>query len=125
MNYVHIVAVLAVFQFIYFGIMVGRARGQYDVAAPATSGHEMFDRAFRIQMNSLEQLVCFLPALLLAGLYWSNAIIAAVGTVYLMGRVVYATSYSKDPKTRGTGFMLSMMPTLGLLLAAAAGAITA
>ncbi|MFK8040839.1 MAPEG family protein [Congregibacter sp.] len=123
MNYVHIVAVLAVIQFIYFGIMVGRARGLYDVAAPATSGHEMFDRAFRIQMNTLELLVCFLPALLLAAVYWPSSIIAAVGAFYLLGRALYSVAYTKDPSTRGLGFALSLFPTLGLLIAAGVGAV--
>lgn len=123
MNYVHIVAVLAIFQFFYFGIMVGRARGQYGVAAPATSGHEMFDRAFRIQMNTLEQLVCFLPALLLADVYWPGTIIAAIGAVYLVGRFLYARSYAKDPAKRALGFVLTILPTFGLLGAAGLGAI--
>ena len=61
MNYVHIVAMLAVLQFLIFAILVGRARGTHGVPAPATSGHEIFDRAFRVQMNTLEQLVAFLP----------------------------------------------------------------
>lgn len=122
MNFVHIVAVIAVLQFFYFGIMVGRARGQYGVAAPATSGHEMFDRAFRIQMNTLEQLVCFLPALFLAAVYWSDAIIAAIGAVYILGRFLYGAAYAKDPSKRGLGFVLSILPTFGLLGAAGVGA---
>jgi glutathione S-transferase len=122
-NYVHIVAVLAVMQFLYFGIMVGRARGLYGIDAPATSGHEMFDRAFRIQMNTLEQLVCFLPALLLAGVYWPGTVIAAIGAVYLLGRFLYARSYSRDPAKRGPGFGLSILPTFILLGAAGLGAV--
>jgi uncharacterized membrane protein YecN with MAPEG domain len=122
-NYVHIVAVLAIFQFFYFGIMVGRARGKYGVDAPATSGHEMFDRAFRIQMNTLEQLVCFLPALLLADVYWPGATIAAIGAVYIVGRFLYARSYNKDPATRALGFVLTILPTFTLLGAAGLGAV--
>ena len=123
MNYVHIIAVLAIFQFLYFGIMVGRARGKYEVAAPATSGHEMFDRAFRIQINTLEQLVCFLPALLLAAVHWPATIVAAIGAVYLVGRFLYASSYMKDPAKRGPGFALSILPTFILLGAAGWGAV--
>jgi uncharacterized membrane protein YecN with MAPEG domain len=123
LNYVHIVAVLAVAQFFYFGIMVGRARGKYGVAAPATSGHEMFDRAFRVQMNTLEQLVCFLPMLLLADVYWPGTIIAPIGAVYIVGRFLYASSYTKDPGRRALGFVLSVLPTFALLGAAGLGAI--
>ena len=125
MNYVHIVAVLAICQFFYFGIMVGRARGKYGVDAPATSGHEMFDRAFRIQMNTLEQLVCFLPALVLADVYWSGTMIASIGAVYVVGRFLYARSYAKDPGTRAIGFVLTVLPTFTLLGAAGLGAVWA
>ena len=123
MNYVHIVAVLAIFQFIFFGIMVGSARGKYGVAAPATTGHEMFDRAFRIHMNTLEQLVGFLPALLMASVYWPNTYIAMIGAVYIVGRFVYQKSYSADPKTRTLGFALTILPTFVLLVAVLIGVI--
>lgn len=123
MNYVHIVAVLAIIQFFFFGIMVGHARGQYGINAPATSGHEVFDRAFRIQMNTLEQLVAFLPALLIASMYWSNALVAAIGAVYIVGRFLYRKFYLEDPTKRGPGFLLTVIPTFILLLAALLGAV--
>lgn len=123
MNYVHIVAVLAVLQFLLFGIFVGGARAKYGVKAPATTGHEQFDRAFRVHMNTLEQLVCFLPALLLAGAYWPNAIVAGIGAVYLVGRFLYRSQYIADPATRSIGFMLTVLPTFILLGATLVGAI--
>jgi glutathione S-transferase len=123
MNYVHIVAALAIFQFIFFGFMVGKARVKFGVPAPATTGHEIFDRAFRIHMNTLEQLVAFLPALLLASVYWSNPLIAAIGAVYIVGRFIYRKSYLDDPKKRGLGFLLSVLPIFILLFAAFTGAI--
>lgn len=123
MNYVHIVAVLAVLQFFLFGFLVGRARGRHGIKAPATSGHELFERAFRVHMNTLEQLVGFLPALLIAGSYWPNAIIASVGVVYLAGRFLYRQQYLADPAKRSPGFLLTVLPTFILLTAAAAGAI--
>ena len=123
MNYVHIVAALAILQFFYFGSLVAIARGKYGVNAPATSGHEMFERAYRIHMNTLEQLVGFLPMLLIAGVYWSHAIIAAIGVVYIVGRFVYQQAYLADPKTRTIGFVLSILPTFILLLASIAGVV--
>ena len=42
---------------------VGRARGLYGIKAPAVTGHEMFERAYRIQMNTLENAVLVLPTL--------------------------------------------------------------
>lgn len=124
MNYVHIIAVLAVLQFFLFGILVGRARAKYGVMAPATSGNEHFERAFRVQMNTLEQLIGFLPALLIAGLYWPNAIIACIGVVYLIGRFLYRQLYISDPAKRSAGFLLTVIPTFVLLAAALIGAVT-
>lgn len=124
MNFVHIVAVLAVLQFFFFGILVGRARGKYGIKAPATSGSEPFERAFRVHMNTLEQLVGFLPALLIAGLYWSNAIIACIGAVYLVGRFLYWQLYLANPAKRAAGFLLTVVPTFILSAAAILGAVS-
>ena len=124
MNYVHIVAVLAVLQFFLFGILVGRARARHGVKPPATSGHDLFERAFRVHMNTLEQLVGFLPALLIASLYWPNAIIASIGVVYLAGRFLYRHLYLADPAKRRPGFLLTAIPTFILLAASLVGAIT-
>ena len=123
MKYVHIIATLAVFQFVVFSFLVGRAREKYGVKAPAISGHEKFDRVFRVQMNTLEQIVCFLPALFLAAHYWSPIFAAVAGLVYLIGRLVYRQSYVSDPSTRGLGFILTIIPTFVLLAAALIGAV--
>ena len=124
MNYVHIVAVLAIVEFLLFGILVGRARARHGIKPPATSGHELFERAFRVHMNTLEQLVAFLPALLIASLYWPNAIIAGIGAVWLIGRFLYRRLYLADPAKRRPGFLLTVIPTFILLAASAVGAIT-
>src|SRR5688572_28249800 len=124
MNYVHIVAVLAILQFFLFGILVGRARAKYGIKAPAKSGNELFEREFRVHVNTLEQLVGFLPALLIASVYWPNAIIASIGAVYLAGRFYYRRLYLADPSKRGPGFALSVLPTFTLLAASLIGALT-
>ncbi|MBV8124124.1 MAG: MAPEG family protein [Burkholderiaceae bacterium] len=125
MAWIELVSLLALIQFLVFGVLVGRARGLYGVKAPATTGHEVFERTYRVQMNTLETLVIFLPALWLAARYWSPAWVGAVGAVYLLGRVLYARSYIKDPASRSMGYLLSMLPTLALLLAALGGLIRA
>lgn len=123
MDYVTLVAVLAIIQFMIFGILVGKAREKYGVKAPAISGNELFERAFRVQMNTLEQLVCFLPALFLAATYWPQPYVAATGVVYLVGRELYRRAYVADPAKRGTGFMLTVIPTFLLLIASLVGAL--
>jgi glutathione S-transferase len=124
MHYVHLVAILAVLQFFFFGILVGRARARYGVMAPATTGHEAFERAFRVHMNTLEQLAGFLPALYIASQFWPSPYVAALGVVYLAGRFVYWRSYVSEPKSRSLGFLLTVLPTFTLLAAGVVGAVS-
>ncbi len=116
MPFVAIVTALALVQFFLFGLRVARARGRYGVPAPATTGHEVFERHFRVQMNTLEQLVIFLPALWIFASYISPLWAAALGVVFLLGRAIYAISYVQDPKSRALGFALTALPTLAMLI---------
>ena len=122
---VHIVIGLALLQFFYFGLEVAKARGRYKVEAPATSGNEIFERYFRVQMNTLELLVMFIPAILIFGLYINPYVAAGIGAVYLLGRMIYLSSYVKDPKSRSAGFGLSALPTMILLCGGIYGAARA
>jgi uncharacterized membrane protein YecN with MAPEG domain len=123
MAYVDIVTALAVLQFIVFGFRVGGARGRYGVKAPAVTGNEIFERYFRVQQNTLEQLIVFLPGLYLFSHYLSPLVAAALGAVYLIGREIYAASYVKEPAKRGPGYGLTFLPMVILVLGGLFGAI--
>jgi glutathione S-transferase len=123
MQYVELVAVIAILQFFLFGALTGRARRQSGLKAPAITGHEGFERMYRVQMNTLETLIAFLPALFLAAKYWPSPLVAGLGVIYIIGRHVYWQAYVSDPSKRGIGFMLSMLPTLFLLILALVGII--
>lgn len=123
MNYIDLVALLAVAQLVFFAVLVGRARGRYKVSAPAVAGHEMFERAYRVQMNTLELMVAFLPTLYIAARYWPDAYVAGIGAVYLIGRLIYWRSYTAAPSSRAVGFALSMIPIMALLIAGLVGVI--
>ncbi len=123
MAWVDIVGIAAVVQLILFGVLVGRARRDYALAAPATTGHPVFERYYRVQMNTVETLIAFLPGLWLAAKYWPPHYVAAIGAVYLIGRVVYLRGYIADPDKRHMGYLLSALPTMVLLLGALIGAI--
>lgn len=116
MPYVAIVTVLALLQYIWFGWQVGRARARYNVPAPATSGHELFERHFRVHVNTLETLVVFLPAMWLFAYGVSPVWAAVAGVVFIIGRFVYASAYVRDPKSREVGFALTMIPALVMLI---------
>ena len=123
MAYVDIVTVLAVLQFILFGFHVGRARGRFGVKAPATTGNEIFERFFRIQQNTLELLVGFIPGIYLFGRYFSPLWAAALGVIYLVGRQIYAAAYVLDPGKRSLGYGLSFLPVAVLLIGGLIGAV--
>jgi glutathione S-transferase len=122
MELVAIVIVLALVEFFVFGLLVGRARGTYGVKAPAMSGHEVFDRYFRVHYNTMEVLIIFVPAIWLFGLYLDPRWAAGLGAIYLVGRIVYFRDYVADPAGRGKGFGMSMLPVLTLLIGALIGA---
>ncbi|MEO8307007.1 MAG: MAPEG family protein [Pseudomonadota bacterium] len=115
MPWVTIVTVLALVQFIAFGSLVSLARGKYQVPAPAIIGNEVFERYFRVHMNTLELLVVFVPALWLFALQVSANGAAGLGTVYLIGRLIYLRSYIRNPASRALGFGLSSLPILIML----------
>jgi glutathione S-transferase len=123
MIWVDIVGLLAVIQLVIFGVLVGRARGTYGNAAPATTGHPVFERYYRVQMNTVEMLLAFLPGLWLGAKYWSPTYAALLGVVYLVGRIIYLRAYVHEPKSRSVGFTMSMLPALVLLFAALVGAV--
>ena len=123
MPWIDLVTFLALAQYLVFGALVGRARGQHGVKAPATTGNELFERHYRVQMNTLELLVVFVPALWMAAKYWSPAAMAAVGAVYLVGRILYQRAYTRAPSQRSLGFALSIGPVSVLLVAAFAGMV--
>lgn len=128
MELVVFVVTLALFQFIYFAIRVGNARRQYGIKAPAMSGHPVFERHLRVQQNTMEQLLLFVPASFLfawqgeaAGWTVAPQIAAALGVIWLIGRGLYARAYVKEPLSRAVGFAMTIFPSMlmmgGTLLA--------
>ncbi len=117
MNLVYLIIVLVAVQFIFFGMMVGKAREQYNIKAPAITGNEHFERYFRVHANTLEQLIIFIPALLISAQFWNPAIMAAIGFIFFIGRIIFYKKYIADPAKRSLGFGLTIMPTMILLLA--------
>jgi len=125
MELVAIVVSLALAEYVLFGIRAGQARGRYEVAAPATHGHPIFERHLRVQENTIEQLVIFLPAIFLFARYVSPVFAALLGLVFIVGRGLYARAYVNDPAGRGPGFLLTIGSNLILLLGGLVGALVA
>ncbi len=123
MNFTAIVAALALIEYLVIAMLTGRARGTYKVQAPATTGHPVFERWYRVQQNTVEQLVVFLPGLYLFATYTSPVAAGWIGLAFVVGRAIYARSYVADPATRGTGFVIGFTATVILVLGGLVGAI--
>lgn len=122
---VAIVMLLAVIEYMVLGGMVGYARGKYGVKAPATSGHEMFERHFRVHYNTLEQLIIFLPSAWFFGAFVSELWATILGAVFVVARPLYAIGYVNDPRKREVGAIMTLASVAPLVLGALYGAIRA
>jgi uncharacterized membrane protein YecN with MAPEG domain len=120
-----IVIGLALIEYSVFTMLCGRERGRCGVAAPSTSGDPTFERYFRVQQNSVEQLIIFVPAMFLFGHYVSAPIGAGLGLVFILGRALFARGYYEEPPKRAAGFGLSLLSNLVLLLGGLIGAVVA
>lgn len=118
-----LVTALALALYVACFVTVGRARLRFGIKAPAVAGAVEFERAFRIQQNTIEQLVWFLPALWLFALYVSPLWGGVVGLVWVGARASYAVSYYRDPETRGPGFILGFVSAAILLVGGLIGII--
>ncbi|TAD87448.1 MAG: MAPEG family protein [Alphaproteobacteria bacterium] len=124
MNALIIASGLMLLVYLWTGIACGRARVVHSVAAPAVTGHPIFERAYRVQMNTLEQLAFALPAVWLLGWTLSYTWAAAAAVVWCIGRVWYALAYVADPTKRGPGFLISFVAGAGALVVAIGAAVT-
>ena len=100
---------------------VGRARGKFQVRAPAVSGHEHFERAYRIQLNTIENVLMFLPALWLYAIFIGDKGAGDSGVIWLIARAWYAIAYQLNPAKRGFAFLISILVVAGLWTGAAYG----
>lgn len=120
---VAIVTVLSLALYVYMGIRVGQARQKFGVQAPATTGHPEFERAFRVQANTAEWLVVYLPSLWLFSLFVHDYIAAVLGIIWIVGRYVYMEGYLEAPEKRSAGFGIQALATLVLLLGTLVGIV--
>lgn len=119
--YPSLVTVLALILYFVLTLKVGQARFKYGIKPPAMTGDPDFERVVRVQQNTLEQLVFFLPLLWLFAFYLNPLWAAVFGTVWLIGRILFAWGYYQAAEKRSPGFALSSLSSLVLLLGSLVG----
>jgi len=117
------VTIASLLMYIWVFANVGKARGVHKIAAPSTDGPLEFLVALRVQANTVEQLILFLPLLWLCCYYLDDRIAAVLGATWVVGRILYALGYYKDPSKRSMGFGISSLAGVGLLIGAMVGLI--
>lgn len=118
MDFVAFVTLLLLAQYLYFCAMTGKAREEFDIKAPATTGNDIFERTLRVQLNTLEQLLVTLPAMWLCAHYFSASFAGIMGLVFFTGRFLYRKAYIADPGTRTTGMIMGFLANILLLICA-------
>ncbi len=117
-----VVTLMTLLLYFYMSLRVGQARTKYGVAAPAITGNPDFERTFRVHANTLEWLPIFLASLWLFAIYWDDRVAAGLGLIWIIGRALYMTGYSKEAGARSLGFAIQALAT-GVLLFGALGRI--
>jgi glutathione S-transferase len=117
-----LVTLAMVATYVWTGIMVGSARGQHKVKAPATEGPDDFNRVYRAHVNTLEQFAAMVPALWVFAYAVGDRWAALLGLVWVVGRVIYVTGYASAADKRNTGFLVTFI-ALGIAVVGGAGAI--
>jgi len=117
-HFTALVTLLAILVYLYSSILVSRARGKFGVKLPAISGNPDFERVFRAQMNTLEWLPVFLPSLWLFAVYLSDSIAAAIGLVWVIGRILYVLGYAQAVAKRSLGFAIQASAAIVLWVGA-------
>jgi uncharacterized membrane protein YecN with MAPEG domain len=120
---VAIVTLVSLLVYVWMILRIGGARRRSGIDAPAMTGDPELERHIRVQANTVEWLVIYLPSLWLFAIYWNDLFAAAAGVVWIIGRILYALGYAADAKKRELGFVIQMLATAVLLFGALGRAI--
>ncbi len=123
MEYAVIVIMVALIQYEYFATITGTSRSKHGVHPPKTTGNETWERLFRIQQNTLEQLIVFVPGVVAFAWFVSPKWVIVPGVAFIAGRQLYSWSYLKDPKGRGPGFAMTFLSNAALVIGSLIGAV--
>jgi uncharacterized membrane protein YecN with MAPEG domain len=116
MEYATIIVMLALIEYIWFTVRVGASRGKYEISAPATSGNATWERLFRVQQNTLEQLIIFIPGTYAFAYYVSETWVWVPAAMFIVGRFLYSGEYISNPDSRVPGMSLTLLANAVLVV---------
>lgn len=122
-SWVTIVTLLSLLVYVWMMMRVGGARRRSGINAPAMTGHDDLERNIRVHINTLEWLPIYLPSLWLFAIYWNDMVAAGLGVLWIIGRILYALGYVRDPSKRELGFVIQALATAVLLFGALGRAV--
>ena len=123
MNIAYLSILLLLVEYAVLASMVAVARSRYRVAAPAVTGNPDFERYFRVQQNTLEQLIMVIPCLWIFAATSSPLWAALLGFLFLVCRAWYAWGYYRSAGGRHYGFLVGSWAQGALLLGAFFGVL--
>ena len=116
--YPAIVTLLIALIYFWMALTVSRTHARTGILAPVMTGDPVLERTYRAHVNTLEWMPIALPSMWLFAIYWSPAIAAILGLIWIAGRVIYFYGYIADPKKRFPGFFIQSLAAFALLLGA-------
>src|SRR2546421_9288475 len=120
-HFTALVTCLAISLYFFTSIRVSQARATFGIKVPSITGNPDFERVFRVQMNTLEWMPIFLPALWLFAIHIGDAAAAALGAVWIVGRILYWNGYRQAANKRSMGFTVQALGWFALRLGAPRG----
>ncbi len=117
-----LITLIILVQYGYFTFRAGMARGKH-IAAPAMSGDERFERALRVQLNTLEQMAITIPGMWICGTYFNTQAGVLLGSAFVVGRAIYSLSYMREPKSRTIGFIIGFFANVALIICSLIGVV--
>jgi len=118
-----LVTIAALVEYGVFSLLVAAARARTGVKAPAITGHPEFERYFRVQQNTLERLIIFIPSLWIFSHYGNAKLGAALGVVFILARAAYCVVYVRNPGKRSMVFGVGELANTALMVGAVIGAV--
>lgn len=111
-----LIVMLALLEYFYFTIRVGAFRARYQIDAPSCTGNDTFEKAFRVQQNTLEQLIIFIPGTYAFAYLVSTKWIWIPAALFIVGRLVYSRDYMGKPDQRAPGMIMTLLANVTLVV---------